>query len=72
MIQHYMTIAYNRLTKAAIFLTQKKYWIAYAVLISFLFSLFFAFPSYDVFFTGHYVDSWKPVLEKIKEPLKDM
>lgn len=72
MTQYYLTMAYSRLIEFAIFLTQKKNWIAYSVLASLFVSLFLAFPSYDTFFTGQSIELWKPVLEKVQDPLKDM
>ncbi|MGQ9733306.1 MAG: hypothetical protein ACUVX8_18775 [Candidatus Zipacnadales bacterium] len=41
-------------------------------MVAVLLSLFFHFPSYDVFWTGDYLNSWRPVLEKFNNPTMDM
>jgi len=67
-----MGTLYCVLLRLAEHLTTGRLWKVRVTVVAVCLSLFLHFPSYDVFWTGDYLKSWKPVLEKFDNPAMDM
>lgn len=51
-------------------ITKEKYWGIKITFISFFLSLFFAFPSYDIYIKGEFKENWNSINEQIQNPFE--